>query len=195
MERLTNQNKCGKMCRNTFGPVRGNNLGAPNYLQNTCGKVRQVIKADIAELVYDGKDSRKRESGETWLQPIEEILEHWHSVDGAKPGEWERTLKHKRRDSQYSDLLESITKEGFRAFLGCYIVKEANKIFPKREYPTFGNGHHRLAVAVDLGYRYVPLMTDAYHEPYGNLTKKPLHMEVYPNLIPIVLAEKLVPPV
>lgn len=101
--------------------------------------------------------------GDVWEQPISEIINNWYSCDGAKPGDWERLLSEKRQDRQYPDVVESIRKNGFVRPLTHY-YEEQWDYNDKQEYTMlgthskFGDGHHRLAAAIDLGYAAIPVM-------------------------------------
>ena len=104
-------------------------------------------------LVVDGIPSTERRSGDRWLQEIDEIINFWTSCDGGKPGYWDHLLDSKRHDSCYPKLIELLYTQGFRTCLNA-------DVHGKGLYPSFGNGHHRLAAAIELGYKYVPLDTN-----------------------------------
>lgn len=88
--------------------------------------------------------------GDVWLEPIEEILKKG-SVDGAYDADsWEETLGYKREDFNYEDVKASIDEFGFLRPLTCAIEMDG-------EDYSFGDGHHRLAAAIDLGLTHVPI--------------------------------------
>jgi hypothetical protein len=74
---------------------------------------------------------------------------------GLRP-EYNREVK--RADPGYQDLLESIRENGF---LDPIFVHPPHK---RKAYDNpgeeLGNGHHRLVVALDLGYKWVPVTYD-----------------------------------
>lgn len=79
--------------------------------------------------------------GDIWWQDIDEILDTWDSVDGDSPDE---AMSWKRHDAHYPDVVRSIKELGFVRPLTCYDGKYD-------EPYTMGDGHHRLAAAIDLG--------------------------------------------
>ena len=92
------------------------------------------------------------ELGQVTIMAVETILT-WNSCDGGGPDEfmggetrWDRILKSKRRDSQYQDVLDSIEQEGFIRPLTATVLDGKFQ---------FGDGHHRLAAAIDLGLTHV----------------------------------------
>lgn len=113
------------------------------------------------------------EPGATVMVPINEILT-WESCDGAGPHRhtedcvdhgncwnegvesigrtaWDTVLERKRNDSHYEDVVESLKTRGFvRPLTG-----QANSFERK-----FGDGHHRLAAAIELGMSHVPIRFD-----------------------------------
>ena len=64
---------------------------------------------------------------------------------------WDFVLEHKRNDHWYDDLKHVITTEGF----------DPSKPFTARPQLhgelIFGDGHHRLAIAIDMGLECIPV--------------------------------------
>lgn len=93
--------------------------------------------------------------GDVWLQPIDEILTRWSSTDGGSPEPsyydeevtcWDEILDEKRDDSHYPDVVASLRERGWVRPATCW------------GYPwemVYGDGHHRLAAAIDLGHSEV----------------------------------------
>lgn len=91
-----------------------------------------------------------------WIS-VEEILSSWKSVDTScmrNRAEYKRTknsrpigkvLAAKRKDSSYEDTKQLIMENGFTQPL-CF-----HKACKKQM-----DGHHRLAAAIELGYKYIP---------------------------------------
>jgi hypothetical protein len=100
----------------------------------------------------------KRKVGDVWMQNIQDLLENWYSTDGCNPGGWRYTLKCKREDRWYNDVVKSLKKHGFTRPLTCY-VRNSPYLYndPPEGTLVFGDGHHRLAAAIDLGMTEVPL--------------------------------------
>lgn len=65
-----------------------------------------------------------------------------------------QTLPTKRRDGGYTKLRTDIEQHGFRHPLFFEFSRSADESF-------LSNGHHRLAVAIDLGLTHVPVTTDS----------------------------------
>ena len=84
----------------------------------------------------------------TWM-PVSEI---WGkcSVDFFD-GITAENLAEKRQDEQYPRLLEDIRINGVR-----WPITYTRG--------TFGNGHHRLAACVELGYTHIPVQENQYEE-------------------------------
>ena len=94
-----------------------------------------------------------------WI-PVETIFNSWLSVDsseirlGAQERtyeEWMLLLNRTRGDCQiydYSQLIELIQTEGFIIPLPFRTNEDGDRVKC--------NGHHRLVVAYDLGYKYIP---------------------------------------
>lgn len=95
--------------------------------------------------------------GDKWLEPIENILTHF-SCDGASPdgsgygGDWDTVLTNKRKDSNYYMIIESIAEYGF-----VRPVTVAITVNGSDDYEEYGDGHHRLAAAIDAGFTHVPV--------------------------------------
>lgn len=84
---------------------------------------------------------------------IAEIMER-DSLDlDFYKGDWELMLTHKRGDSHYEDVKESIKRWGFVRPLTSYV--DNNEL-------QFGDGHHRLAAAIELGMTSVPVEVCRY---------------------------------
>lgn len=102
--------------------------------------------------------------GNAWLCPIEEIL-HGPSIDQADPdlsdewdydqeydygpAPWSVVLDHKRDDEYYPDVVESLREFGFIRPVTIEISSDRDNRF------VYGDGHHRLAAAIDLGWHHV----------------------------------------
>lgn len=99
------------------------------------------------------------ELGDIWWQPISEVLHYWSSVDGASPGDWEYVLAEKRCDGWYQHIKAEIRENGFTSPLTC--SRQAYPCCPHDEHEeiviTFGDGHHRLAACIELGYTHIPI--------------------------------------
>lgn len=87
--------------------------------------------------------------GDMWWESIETIMLK-DSIDHGGPGKWDRLLEDKRADSHYEDVRLSIEERGFVRPLTA-LIREGGQDF------SFGDGHHRLAAAIDLGLTMVPL--------------------------------------
>lgn len=99
-----------------------------------------------------------RQEGDVWEQSIEELLNEWQSGDGCRPGKWESVLAGKRMDPWYREVLESVRLRGFTRPLTCWLPEdECCEWCPAAGQMCFGDGHHRLAAAIDLGLTHVPL--------------------------------------
>jgi hypothetical protein len=110
--------------------------------------------------------------GDMWLEAVLDILTSWQSCDfgftyedgyldePAQPcWDWGSLLEYKRADLNYADVRDSIRDRGwFRPVC----VQFDGTIW------EFGDGHHRLAAAVELGHRYIPvqLMRYSFSSPY-----------------------------
>ena len=116
-----------------------------------------------------------------WIS-VDEILNSWGSYDSEavqvrvgnalQVNEWDELLAKKRNDSQFEELYEIIHDQGFLVPLNYYI---------RDDVKIHGNGHHRLAVAICLGYTHIPYIKSpgAYCEwydfedfPEGSMTEK-----------------------
>jgi hypothetical protein len=119
--------------------------------------------------------------GDIFDWDIEEILQSY-SIDGAEPGDWDHLLDNKRSDSCYWDVYQSIEQHGFLRPVTGYLI------CPDYDRLEYGDGHHRLASAIDLGMTTVPTLivesshyaiaTDSGGWYYGH--KVPTLEEVHP---------------
>lgn len=99
-----------------------------------------------------------RPVGDVWMQSIEEILNEWTSVDGGEPGDWAWLLDEKRTDDHYPQVLASIRDKGFTRPVTCDQTEWADGDVCM----NYGDGHHRLAVAIDLGMTHIPMVKCGY---------------------------------
>lgn len=74
----------------------------------------------------------------------------------------EANLDKKRSDDGYEEMLNSVAVEGF--YDPIMIHKPVAGDNSYTDSWTMGNGHHRLAIAIDLGFTHVPVTFDAYFE-------------------------------
>jgi|SRR6185503_2513914 len=82
--------------------------------------------------------------------PIDEILDTWESGDAEMMGmTLPQMLDHKRGDDHYPKLVETLKTEGWTKGVGCVSWINGVKVL--------SDGHHRLAAAIDLGQKYVPV--------------------------------------
>lgn len=112
--------------------------------------------------------------GMIWMEPIANIRNRY-SIDYAVPDDyeqrpeskyrgsdgmvhthsrltWDDVLTEKRGDSHYQDVLTSIRERGWIRPVTVWLSND----HPGEPY-QFGDGHHRLAVAIDLGMEYIPV--------------------------------------
>ena len=89
-----------------------------------------------------------------WVK-VETILNTWKSTDATIDSreDWDHLLARKRRDHGYKDIKKSIQKYGF-CRPSDYLTR--SHYWSQGKTPTHHEGHHRLAAAIDLGYKYVP---------------------------------------
>lgn len=96
-------------------------------------------------------------TGTTFDWDIAEILER-ESIDvrlefaygdPSLDDYWEERLNDKRMDRHYDDVVESIKRWGF--------IRPLTAREGKDGMLHFGDGHHRLAAAIDLGMTFVPV--------------------------------------
>lgn len=89
-------------------------------------------------------DTSKMRAKHEWME-IQTLL------DRVFPGdflEWEEGLQRKREDKHYDSLVKSIQEEGLKTPV---FIETGNG-----EDRYLGNGHHRLAALIDLGYTHIP---------------------------------------
>lgn len=112
--------------------------------------------------------------GQVWMQSIEEILDEFYSCDSGAAGgcmcrsdlydneefdhsTWDCVLNDKRFDTWYDDVKDSIQDRGFVR----PVIVYTRTIFTDPEEPLvqwfMGDGHHRLAAAIDLGLTHIPV--------------------------------------
>lgn len=131
-----------------------------------------IVKLDSRlEGIPVGRPEKIRE-GDIWLEPIEAIFTT-NSCDGGRPDDsvhtvadamrewtdededhyysydWRALLHRKRMDENYSDVKDSIARWGFVRPV-TVAIEVGNKI-------EYGDGHHRLAAAIELGFTHVPV--------------------------------------
>lgn len=102
--------------------------------------------------------AQDRPVGDVWMQSIQEILTEWNSVDGGvagSPESWEWLLNDKRDGDQYSQALNFLREEGFTRPVTCNYEKYSGTM-------KYGDGHHRLAAAIDLGMTHIPIVKCLY---------------------------------
>lgn len=112
------------------------------------------------------------EPGAMWLEAVLTILTTWQSCDFGftyeegfldEPGQpcwdWGTLLEYKREDPNYEDVRDSIRDRGW--------ARPVCAQFDGTRY-VFGDGHHRLAAAVELGLTHIPvqLMKYSFSSPY-----------------------------
>lgn len=79
-------------------------------------------------------------------EPCPEDQHDFKFVDRATA--WELLLSEKRSDDHYDDVVDTISTDGFTKELTAW---------PNGGELVFGDGHHRLAAAIDLGMSTVPV--------------------------------------
>lgn len=127
---------------------------------------------------YDGllpagrpKEGFPLNHGDTFICPIEVILARG-SIDGADPDasnrnpnskepwswnhlSWDDLLNEKRSDYSYPDVVDSLREFGF-------IRPVTIDIRDDTVAWQYGDGHHRLAAAIDLGWHHVVVQAAAW---------------------------------
>lgn len=104
---------------------------------------------------------RKHDVGDVWLQYIPTILRSWRSIDIDQDIkdlgylEWMVYLNEIRGDDHYEDVKDSLLTKGWVRPLTCDLSEWPDT---KQKCWQFGDGHHRLAVAIDLGATHVPIL-------------------------------------
>jgi hypothetical protein len=91
---------------------------------------------------------------------------------------WEACLDRKRNAEHYVDVFASIQENGFIRPLTAYVRHPSQWSYDAGQPPylRFGDGHHRLAAAIELGMTTVPVMVcpkftvqpDSHEWRYGN---------------------------
>lgn len=109
----------------------------------------------------------KHKVGDIWLQYVPTILRYWGSCDIGHQDQgrpsyrdiWMDHLEVMREDEQYEEVKESLIRKGWARPLTCIAQtdwwssnheRDANRMI-------YGDGHHRLAAAIELGATYVPM--------------------------------------
>lgn len=77
---------------------------------------------------------------------IDDILSDYTSIDSDGMS-WDEMLDGKREDFHYPEVVESIRTKGF---IGALVI-DSDSFY-------FGDGNHRLAAMIDLGYKFVPVV-------------------------------------
>lgn len=107
-----------------------------------------------AEMPVPDSAWRKRkleffDAQEAWNDKYFIVASELHDVDLVIT--LKNLLEEKRQDEQYSDIVASIRAYGFVRPLTARVNTDTIHGY------MFGDGHHRLAAAIDLGYTHVPL--------------------------------------
>ena len=102
---------------------------------------------------------------QTWLQSVDEIVNEWHSEDfgfGCLALS-DELLDCKRADADYCYVVDSVRELGYVKPITC----RPEMVHPG-ERLAMGDGHHRLAAAIDLGIKEIPVMF--YRNAYECIT-------------------------
>jgi len=84
--------------------------------------------------------------------PVADILNSWGSGDANYYNmSLPELLDRKRKDAHYPMLVETLKTEGWTKGIKC--------VNYFGDVPWMTDGHHRLAAAIDLGQKYVPVET------------------------------------
>lgn len=89
---------------------------------------------------------------ESWGFECLEGFEH-EERDPTLPELWEQLLNQKRGDDHYQDLSDEIKANGFTKRPPCWAGGWKNP----DDSLIYGDGNHRLAVAIDLGMTIIPM--------------------------------------
>lgn len=107
-------------------------------------------------MLYDNQTKRYRKI--KWVSV--KSLAEWGSVDSTD-NKLKRqllpVLEKKRKDPEYHSILRFLKQEGFTEPLVC--IKE-------RGIKSHGDGHHRLAAAIELGYKFIPYVFTKDYETF-----------------------------
>lgn len=116
------------------------------------------------------------------------------SEDQDLTEEWENLLEEKRNDSHYGELKEAVLRDGFTH--PCTANGGGSELL-------FGDGHHRLAIAIDLGLPTVPVRVHAdwaisydsgsWYEGPARSSEAPLPRPIHPAEVIAAKLLELVP--
>ena len=117
--------------------------------------------------------------GEVWLWDIEEIMtrtssdvssarsDHYCGDCGCVDGEpcvadndalaWDDVIERRREDPHYEHVVESIREHGFTVPCTAWYDEDSLVV-------RFGDGHHRLAAALELGITEIPVVMAEPHQ-------------------------------
>lgn len=107
------------------------------------------FKGDYIESLFREEIDEAHSYGMSWGEIHDEI----YDLEPTVAEVWEWMLDKKRDDEHYDDVLHSIRHNGFTRPLTASIEYDTDG----SPYLKFGDGHHRLAAAIDLGMKSVPV--------------------------------------